>query len=92
MIRRFSHRGLERFFIRSDHRGIPAQHMQRLTRMLDRLEAATRPQDMDLPGFRFHPLKSKRRGTFAVSVSANWRLTFDFDGPDAIHLNLEDYH
>ncbi|MEE9254324.1 MAG: type II toxin-antitoxin system RelE/ParE family toxin [Pseudomonadales bacterium] len=92
MIRSFLHRGLERFFTRSDHRGIPAQYMARLTRMLDRLEAATRPEDMNLPGFRFHPLKGNRRGTYAVSVSGNWRLTFRFDGPDATHVNLEDYH
>lgn len=92
MIRSFRHRGLERYFTRSDHRGIPAEFTARLSRVLDRLDAATRPEDMNLPGYRFHPLKGRRRGTYAVTVSGNWRLTFRFDGGDAIDVNLEDYH
>lgn len=92
MIRSFRHRGLARFFARSDHRGIPAQFAARLTRLLDRLDAATQPEDMNLPGYRFHPLRGRRRGTYAVSVSGNWRLTFRFEGEDATDVNLEDYH
>lgn len=92
MIRSFRHRGLERFFTRSDYRGIPAQFAGRLMRMLDRLDAAKRPEDMHLPGYRFHRLQGSRRGTYAVSVSGNWRLTFRFDGQDAAHVDLEDYH
>jgi len=60
--------------------------------MLDRLDAATKPEDMNLPGYKFHPLKGDRKGTYAVSVSGNWRLTFGFDGQDAVNVNLEDYH
>ncbi len=59
--------------------------------MLDRLDATIRPDDMDLPGYRFHPLKGQRKGTYAVSVSGNWRLTFRFDGEDATDVDLEDY-
>lgn len=92
MIRSFRHRGLERFFARSDYRGIPAQFAPRLERLLDRLEAAMRPEDMRLPGYRFHRLQGKRRGVYAVSVSGNWRLTFQFEGKDAVHVDLEDYH
>ena len=92
MIRSFRHRGLERFFARSDYRGIPAQYAPRLPRLLDLLEAAHRPRDMDLPGFRFHGLKGKRKGVYAVSVSGNWRLTFRFDGENATDVDLEDYH
>lgn len=92
MIRSFRHRGLERFFARSDARGIPAAFLPRLTRMLDRLDAATRAHDMNLPGFHFHPLKGERRGWYAVSVSGNWRLTFRFDGEHAVDVDLEDYH
>lgn len=92
MIRSFRHRGLERYFKRSDHRGIPADFVGRLSRVLDRLEAATRPEDMNLPGYRFHPLKGKRRGSYSVQVSGNWRITFRFDRGDAIDVNLEDYH
>ncbi|MGH8283680.1 MAG: type II toxin-antitoxin system RelE/ParE family toxin [Gammaproteobacteria bacterium] len=92
MIRSFRHRGLKRFFTRSDYRGIPAQFAPRLERMLDRLDAAVRPEDMRLPGYGFHRLQGKRRGAYAVSVSGNWRLTFRFDGKDAVHVDLEDYH
>lgn len=92
MIRTFRHRGLERFFKRSDYRGIPAQFADRLERTLDRLDTAVRPTDMNLPGYRFHALKGDRKGEFAVSVSGNWRLTFGFEGDHAIEVNLEDYH
>ena len=92
MIDNFKHRGLERFFKRSDYRGIPAQYAPRIERMLDRLDGAVRPEDMNLPGYRFHPLKGARKGEYAVSVSGNWRITFGFEGDNAIDVNLEDYH
>lgn len=92
MIRSFRHRGLERFFTHSDTRGIPAAFAGRLTRLLDRLDAAISPHDMNLPGFRFHALKGERKGQYAVSVSGNWRLTFRFDGEHAADVDLEDYH
>ncbi len=60
--------------------------------MLDRLDASERPQDMNLPGYRWHPLKGKERGRFACDVSGNWRLTFAFEGKDAVEVDLEDYH
>ena len=92
MIRTFKHRGLERFFRKSDYRGIPAQFAPRIERLLDRLDSAAKPEDMNLPGYRFHPLKGDRKGRYAVSVSGNWCLTFSFDGEDATDLDLEDYH
>lgn len=92
VIRTFKHKGLGRFFTKSDHRGIPARHAARIERMLDRLDASARPGDMDVPGYRCHPLKGERAGEFAVSVSGNWRITFRFDGEDAVEVNLEDYH
>jgi proteic killer suppression protein len=92
MIRNFRHKGLRRFFAESDCRGIPAQHAARMVRLLDRLDAADKPEDMDLPGYRFHPLKGDRLGDYAVSMSGNWRLTFRFDGKDATDVDLEDYH
>ncbi len=60
--------------------------------MLDRLDAGTKPEDMNLPGYRFHRLKGKRHDTYSVSVSGNWRLTFCFEGNDATYVDLEDYH
>ncbi len=92
MIRRFRHKGLERFFRRGDYRGIPAQSAARIERMLDRLDASTRAEDMNLPGYRFHGLRADRAGTCAVSVTGNLRLTFAFDGEDAVDVDLEDYH
>ncbi|MFO1507833.1 MAG: type II toxin-antitoxin system RelE/ParE family toxin [Lysobacterales bacterium] len=92
VISTFKHRGVERFFTRSDYRGIPAQFAARLQRLLDRLDSATYPQDMNLPGYKFHALKGARKGTYAVSVSGNWRLTFRFDGENAVDVQLEDYH
>lgn len=92
MIRNFRHKGLERYFRKDDHRGIRPEHAARIRRLLDRLDAALRPQDMDLPGYGFHPLKGNRAGAYAVSVSKNWRITFRFQDEDALDVNLEDYH
>lgn len=92
MIRTFRHKGLARYFTKGDRKGIDAKHEDRIRRMLDRLDAVTRPEDMNLPGFGFHPLKGALRGTYAVSVSGNWRITFGFADGDAIDVNLEDYH
>lgn len=92
MIQSFRHRGLQRFFEESDYRGIPAQFASRMERMLDRLDAAVRAEDMNLPGYKFHPLKGARKDTYAVNVSGNWRLTFRFNEGDALDVNLEDYH
>jgi proteic killer suppression protein len=92
VIRSFRHKGLARYFAKGERKGIDAQHEARIRRMLDRLDAATCPEDMNLPGYSFHPLKGALRGTFAVSVSGNWRITFGFADGDAIDVNLEDYH
>ena len=60
--------------------------------MLDRLDAVARPDDMNLPGYKFHQLSGDRRGIYSVTVTGNWRITFRFDGEDAIDVDLEDYH
>ena len=92
MIRNFRHKGFERLFVASTTRGIPSEHRARIERMLDRLDAAVRPGDMSIPGWRFHPLRGTEKGRWAVAVSGNLRLTFAFDGEDAIDIDLEDYH
>ena len=68
MNRTFKHKGLERFFSKSDYRGIPAQYAARIERLLDRLDAAVKPDDMDLPGYRFHPLKGDSSSRGQVSL------------------------
>ena len=92
MIRTFKHKGLERFFKKGDHRGIIAKTEARTERMIDRLDAAVKPEDMNIPGYKFHQLVGTRKGTYAVTVTGNWRITFQFDGEDAIDVYLEDYH
>jgi proteic killer suppression protein len=92
MIRDFRHRRLRRFFENDDWRGIPAKSGDRISRILDRLDAAVRPEDMNLPGYRFHPLKGNRARTYSVTVTGNFRITFAFDGEDAVRVDLEDYH
>ena len=92
MIRRFRHKDLERYFETDDMRGVPAWAKPRLDRMLDRLDAAVSPADMNVPGWRFHALRGVRDGAFAVAVSGNLRLTFRFEGNDAVDVNLEDDH
>jgi proteic killer suppression protein len=86
------HKGLERFFYDGDQRAIPAAYRARIGRLMDRLDVCVKPQDMDLPGYKFHPLKGKREGTYAVTVSGNLRMTFQFADRNAVHLDLEDYH
>lgn len=92
MIRKFKHSGLEKFFLRGTKSGIQAKHIDRIRLILGRLHAAIKPQDMNLPGLELHELRGRRKGIWAVKVSGNWRITFKFDGVDAIDVNYEDYH
>jgi len=91
MIRSFIHKGLELFFAKGTYKGIPAQYGSRIEGILDRLDASKEAEDMDLPGYKFLALKGDRKGEFAVSVSGNWRITYQFIGEDAVNVNLEDY-
>ena len=92
MIRSFRHKGLERYFTKSERKGIDAKHAERIRRILDLLDAAVRPEDLNLPGYKFHGLKGDRKGVYSVWVSGNWRITFQFEAGDAVYVNLEDYH
>ena len=92
MIRSFKHRGLQRFFVEGVRSGIQPQHAERLRLLLGRLHASISPNDMNLPGLRLHQLKGERKGTWSVTVSGNWRVTFRFEGKDAVDVDYEDYH
>jgi proteic killer suppression protein len=92
MISTFKHKGLERFWATSNPKGIEAALAPRIRRLLDRLDSSASPEDMNIYGFGFHRLKGNRKKEFAVSVNGNWRITFRFDGVDAVDVNLEDYH
>ncbi len=92
MIRSFRHKGLKRFYEDDDRRGIPPVDVDKIGRILARLDAATVAEDMDVPGFRLHPLKGDLKGFWAVTVRANWRTIFRFDGGDAFDVDYVDYH
>jgi proteic killer suppression protein len=92
MIQTFRHNGLERFFLTGSMAGIQPRHAKRLRLILARLHASTAPRDMRLPGLDLHPLSGDRAGEWAGSVSGNWRVTFMFEGTDAVSVNYEDYH
>lgn len=92
MIKNFRHKGLEKYFLRGVKSGIQAQHADRLRLILGRLNVSTGPADMDLPGLHLHELAGKRKGTWSVKVSGNWRVTFRFEERDALDVDYEDYH
>jgi len=93
MIKSFRHKELQAFFERGTKAGIQAAHAPRLARMLARLNDATAPQDMNVPGWNLHPLKGlELKGHFSVWVNGNWRMTFTFDGVDAVLVDYQDYH
>jgi proteic killer suppression protein len=83
---------LAKFFETGSKAGVQTQHAERLRLILGRLSAATSPRDMALPGLNLHQLGGDRKGTWAVSVSGNWRMTFKFVGKDAHAVDYEDYH
>ena len=92
MITSFQHKGLQRFFERGSKSGIQAKHEKRLRLMLSRLDDSNKAGDMDAPGWKLHPLKGDLKGHWAVWVDENWRLTFRFDGADAVLVDYQDYH
>lgn len=93
LIKSFRHKGLERFFKTGTTAGIQAKHAVKLRIQLTALNAAKRPDDMSAPGWELHPLKgADLKGHWAISVNGNWRLTFRFEGEDAILVDYQDYH
>jgi proteic killer suppression protein len=92
MIRSIRHKGLKRLYEDDDSRGVIAEHVEKLRDILVRLDAAGSVDDMDLPGFRLHPLKGKLKGFWAVTVRANWRVIFRFTDGEAQEVNYVDYH
>lgn len=92
MIESIKHKGLKRLYEKNDRSGIRPDLVDKVQKVLSALDAADSPQDMALPLFRFHPLTGNRRGTYAVTVKANWRITFSFRQGAACDVDLEDYH
>ena len=92
MIRSFRHRGLKRLYQRGDRSRVRADQAERLAVALADLDDARRPSDLDLPGYRLHPLKGDRREFWSIAISGNWRIIFRFDDSDAYDVHLVDYH
>ena len=92
MIRSFRHRGLRRLYERDDPSRVAASLADRIALVLADIDDASKPRDIDLPGYRFHPLKGNMKGMWSISVSGNWRITFRFDDGDVYDVDLVDYH
>jgi proteic killer suppression protein len=92
VIKSFRHSGLEKFFKTGSKAGIQPAHAEKLESQLLQLNVVTKPSDMGTPGWNLHPLQSALAGHWSVKVNGNWRLTFRFEGQDAILVDYRDYH
>ena len=92
MIKSWKHKGLRVFYETGSTKGIQPKHATRLTIILQRLDAAINPDDLNLPGMRFHALKGNRKNYYSVSVSGNWRIIYKFYNENAILVDYVDYH
>ena len=92
MIKTFKHKGLKIFFETGSKKKIEPSHAKRISLILVTLNRSKSIDDMDLPSFELHELKGNRKGNYSVTVKENWRITFYFEGEDAILVNYEDYH
>ncbi|MFG1359122.1 type II toxin-antitoxin system RelE/ParE family toxin [Xanthobacter pseudotagetidis] len=92
MIRSFKSKALSRYWTKGDASGIHPDWLSKVKLVLSRLDAADAPEQMDIPGLGYHVLSPKLGERHAVSVSRNWRITFDWGGEDAVAVDMEDYH
>lgn len=92
MIKSFQHKGLAHFFERGSKAGIQSKHASRLRLQLGRFDAASAPEDMNLAGWKLHPLKGDMKGFWSVWVDENWRIVFKFEGEDIVLVDYTDYH
>ena len=92
MIKNFQHKGLQGFFETGSKAGIQPSHAAKLGRQLARLHVAAGPEDMNVPGWRLHSLQGNLQGHWSVWVNGNWRMTFAFEGVNAVLVDYQDYH
>lgn len=92
MIKRFKHNGLESLYDSGSQKGVNPEHTKRLRTILARLDTSQSPEDMNLPGHRLHPLKGDLKGFWAVDVSGDWRVVFQFKNSNAIDVDYNDSH
>ena len=92
MIRSFKHKGLKKYYDTGSKQGIQAEHASKLRMQLTALDSAQVIDDLDIPGYRLHQLKGNRKGIWSITVSDNWRVTFEFTEGNVYIVNYEDYH
>lgn len=92
MIESFRHKGLKKLYQQGDRSKVAVDQADKIERILARLDQATKPDDMNLPGYRLHPLKGDLKGVWAVSVTGNWRIIFRLENGNAYDVDLVDYH
>jgi len=92
MIKSFKHKGLRVFYETGSTRGIQSEHSKKLRMQLAAMDSATTNDDMDIPGYRLHPLKGDRKGFWSISVRGNWRITFQFEEGNIYVIDYEEYH
>jgi len=92
MIQTFKHRGLKLLYQRGDRSHVHSNRVERIEDILARLDVASTPFDLDLPGYKLHALKGNLKSLWSVSVSGNWRIVFRFNEGDVFDVNLIDYH
>ena len=92
MITSFKHKGHKQLFDTGRSKQVPADFSARLVRQLDALEQADEPRQLNFPGYDLHELKGERAGTWSRKVNKTWRLSFRFEGGNAVDVDLEDYH
>lgn len=92
MIKTFKHKGLERFFTTGKTTGIRPDQADKIRARLKAIHSALTIEDLQLPGYKLHPLKGDRAGVWSITVSGNWRIVFEFTDGNAYIVNYEDYH
>jgi toxin HigB-1 len=92
VIQSFKSKALKLYWTKNDASGLRPDWIKKTRLVLSRLDASRTPKEMSVIGMKFHALTGDQAGRFAVSVSPNWRITFGWDGEDAIDVDLEDYH
>ena len=92
MIKSFKHKGIKVFFETGSKAGIQPHHAKKLRLMLTLLDNARLAEDMNVSSWNWHLLTGDLLEHYSVSVNGNWRMTFKFEGENAILVDYQDYH
>lgn len=92
MIRTIRHKGIKKLVQSNDRRGLNAEQLPRIVRVVALLDQAAQPQDLDIPGYHLHPLRGDLQGFWSVRITGNFRLVFRMEDGDVFDIDLVDYH